>query len=241
MIPDILYEDNHIIVANKPAGVLSQADASGRESMLEILRRYVKEKYCRPGNVFMGLVHRLDMPVSGVMVFAKTSKAAGRLFTEITSGSMKKFYIAIIEKRLDADGKWHKLENSLYREKDITRISPDGGKNTLKAVLYFRTLTNYGNKSLVLVKLGTGKKHQIRAQFASVNAPVSGDKKYGSRENSGAILLHAVFISFIHPTLRERMDFYSGIPERFRTALSCDPEEIKQQVLSLTAEPDVIP
>lgn len=241
MTPEILYEDNHIIVVNKPAGLLSQGDASGNESLLEILRGYIKTKYNRPGNVFIGLVHRLDMPVSGVMVFARTSKAAGRLFSEITSGSMKKYYAAIVEKNLADDANWHKLENYLYRERDITRITKREKSGADKAVLYYRTILHSGEHSLILIKLETGKKHQIRAQFAAIGAPVAGDKKYGSNDKTEAISLHAVYLSFSHPTLKERMEFYCEIPRRFKKNIPFDSENIKRIIAGLIADYRISP
>jgi 23S rRNA pseudouridine1911/1915/1917 synthase len=226
MVPEIIYEDNHIIVVNKPAGILSQGDSSGSESMLEILKDYIKKKYNRPGNVFLGLVHRLDMPVSGLMVFAKTSKAAGRMFTEITSGSMGKYYVAIIEKNLADYGNWHILENFLRRQRDITKIISRGNDDADKAVLYYRTILSSGQNSLVLIKLETGKKHQIRAQFAGIDAPVAGDRKYGSRDRSDAISLHAVYLSFSHPTLKQRMEFSTEIPGRFKNFMPFDSDKV---------------
>jgi len=241
MTPEILYEDNHILVVNKPSGVLSQGDSSGNESMLEILKKYIRRKYDKKGNVFLGLVHRLDRPVSGVMVFARTSKAAGRLFSEITSGSMGKYYIAIIESHLAVDRNWHKLENFLHRKRDITVITSRGKDETEKAILHYTALLNSGDYSLVLIKLGTGKKHQIRAQFAGIDAPVAGDKKYGSKDETDAISLHAVFLSFNHPVLKERMEFYCEIPDRFKKYMPLDSANIKKKITNLIADYRISP
>jgi 23S rRNA pseudouridine1911/1915/1917 synthase len=241
MIPEILYEDNHIIIVNKPPGVLSQGDASGKESLLEILKKYIKSKYNKEGNVFIGLVHRLDMPVSGVMVFARTSKAARRLFTEITTGSMEKYYAAVVEKNLPEDNQWYRMENFLYREKDITRITVEVKNKSQKAVLYYRTILNSEGKSLVLIRLETGKKHQIRAQFSGIGAPIAGDKKYGSADKMDAISLHAVFISFKHPTLNNRIEFYSEIPGRFKKLITFDSEIIKNRISAIISDSKISP
>lgn len=237
MTPEILYEDNHIIVADKPSGMLSQGDSSGEDSMLEVLKTYIKKKYNKEGDVFIGLVHRLDMPVSGVMVFARTSKAARRLHSEIIAGNMDKYYAAIVEKELPDDKRWHRLENFLIRERDITKIALKESKDSQKADLYYRTISSSKGFTMVLIKLGTGRKHQIRAQFAGIGAPVSGDKKYGSlNEVKNSICLHSVFLSFTHPTLKERMKFYSPLPDRFRKFISSDAEVLMKEISDLTDE-----
>ena len=236
MVPEILYEDNHIIVVNKPSGLLSQGDSSGEDSLLDILKLYVKKKYVKEGEAFIGLVHRLDMPVSGVMVFARTSKAAKRLHSEIVSGNMDKFYIAVVEKKFTVDEKWHSLENFLIRERDLTRVAIKESKDSQKARLYYRTLSLSRGFSLVLIKLVTGRKHQIRAQFAEIGAPVAGDKKYGSvNELKGFITLHSVYLSFTHPTLKEKMKFYSPPPATFSKFISAD-EEVKEKITKLAGE-----
>ncbi len=234
-IPEILYEDNHIIIAVKPSGMLSQGDASGVDSLLDILKQYVKEKYNKDGDAFLGLVHRLDMPVSGVMVFARTSKAARRLHSEIISGNMHKYYAAVVEKKLAEDNKWNKLENFLIRDRDITKIVKKETKDSQRAELQYRTILSTEEYSLVLIKLGTGRKHQIRAQFSEIGAPVAGDRKYGSMNDSGiSICLHSVFLSFTHTTTKERMKFYCGLPETFQKFIKTDPEKLKNTILQLT-------
>jgi len=234
MTPEILYEDNHIIVVNKPAGMLSQGDASGDDSLLDILKLYVKEKYNKEGEAFVGLVHRLDMPVSGVMVFARTSKAARRLHSEIISGNMQKFYLAVLEKEMPDDNRWHRLENFLIRERDITKVAVKENRDTQKADLNYRTILSSNGFSLVLIKLGTGRKHQIRAQFSAINAPVAGDKKYGSvNEFKNSISLSSVYLSFSHPTLKERMNFYSPPPGEFSKFINFNSENIKEQILKI--------
>ncbi len=234
MIPEILYEDNHIIVVNKPSGMLSQGDASGEDSLLDILKQYVKEKYNKEGEAFIGLVHRLDMPVSGVMVFARTSKAARRFHSEIISGNMHKFYLAVVEKEMQGNRKWHKLENFLIRDRDITKVAVNESVDTQRADLSYIIISSSNGFSLLLIKLGTGRKHQIRAQLSAIGAPVSGDKKYGSRsEYKKYICLCSVFLSFTHPTLKERMKFYSTPPDRFRKLIEYNPESLKEEIIGI--------
>jgi 23S rRNA pseudouridine1911/1915/1917 synthase len=237
MTPEIMYEDNHILVVNKPSGILSQGDSSGEDSMLEMLKNYIKKKYNKEGDVFIGLVHRLDMPVSGVMVFARTSKAARRLHSEIITGNMDKYYAAIVEKELPDDRTWHRLENFLIRERDITKVAVKESGKSQKADLYYRTISESKGFTMVLVKLGTGRKHQIRAQFSGIGAPVYGDKKYGSHnEVKNSICLHSVFLSFTHPTLKEKMKFYSPLPDTFRKYIPSDVEVLRKTISDLTDE-----
>ena len=162
---DILYEDNHIIVVFKPAGILSQADKAGDVDMITIIKAYLKEKYNKPGNVYLGLVHRLDRPVSGIMVFAKTSKAASRLSEEIRNNKMHKKYLAIIHGYLDVKegtlvNRIEKLDN-----KKVLIDTPKGKE----AVLNYKVIKEKNNLSLVDINLVTGRYHQIRLQFASIN------------------------------------------------------------------------
>ena len=178
---DILYEDNHIIVVFKPAGVLSQADKSGDVDMLTIIKSYLKEKYNKPGNVYLGLVHRLDRPVSGIMVFAKTSKAASRLSEEIRNNKMHKKYLAIIHGYLDVKegtlvNRIEKLDN-----KKVLIDTPKGKE----AVLNYKVIKEKNNLSLVDINLVTGRYHQIRLQFASINHPLYGDYLYNKKVLQG--------------------------------------------------------
>lgn len=228
----VIYEDNHIIVADKPSGVLSQGDISGDTSILDMLKTYVKEKYGKPGEAFIGLVHRLDRQVSGVMVFARTSKAASRLHKEITTGRMEKFYIAIAEKELSPGAEWLRLENNLVREKDKTFISAKESKNSQLSVLYYNVLKCGKGKSLLLIKLETGRKHQIRAQLAGMGAAVYGDARYGSLVSTGkGICLHSVFLGFIHPVKKIPVEFYSNPPEIFRHSADFIPEDLQAELM----------
>ena len=199
---DILYEDNHIIVVFKPAGILSQADKSGDVDMLTIIKAYLKEKYNKPGNVYLGLVHRLDRPVSGIMVFAKTSKAASRLSEEIRNNKMHKKYLAIIHGYLDVKegtlvNRIEKLDN-----KKVLIDTPKGKE----AVLNYKVIKEKNNLSLVDINLVTGRYHQIRLQFASINHPLYGDYLY-NKKDTNKLALVCYSLSFIHPTNKENMNF----------------------------------
>ncbi len=232
MTPEILFEDNHIIVINKPPGILSQGDSTGEDSLLDILKRYIKKEYSKEGEVFIGLVHRLDRPVSGLMVFARTSKGARRLHSAIISGNVNKYYAAVVGKVFPVETRWRRLENFLIREKDKTKIVPEGTAGSQKAVLFYRTVFSSNGHSLVLIKLDTGRKHQIRAQFSAVGAPVAGDRKYGSMEEfDNSICLHSVYLSFPHPTLKTEMKFSTDIPALFLSLVEVNRSKIKEEIL----------
>ena len=230
----IIYEDNHIIVTDKPAGILTQGDYSGEQSLLEMIKEYIRIKFNKPGEAFIGLVHRLDRPVSGLLVFARTSKAAARLQKEFTSGRINKFYLAVIETESELKPGWNRLENYLERDRDITYTVPAASVKSEKAVLYYNELLNEKNFSLILIKLDTGKKHQIRAQLSALGKPVTGDKKYGSKNSAGeSILLHSAWLSFKHPIRDEVMRFYSAPPAIFRKFIEYNSEELAENVRNL--------
>ena len=204
---EILYEDNHIIVAVKPAGVLSQADSSGAPDMLTLLKDYIKVKYNKPGNVYLGLVHRLDRPVSGVMVFARTSKAASRLSEQIRNHTVEKYYRAVVHGVFDApEGRLtgYILKNSAD---NTVRVFDKETKGAKYASLSYKVLDSKDNKSLVEVKLDTGRSHQIRAQFAHSGHPLAGDRKYGYEDGYKDIALVCCRMVIDHPVKGERMEF----------------------------------
>lgn len=208
---NILYEDNHLLVVEKPINVLVQADNTKDEDLLTILKSYLKEKYNKPGNVYLGLVHRLDRVVGGVMVFAKTSKAASRLSKQVTNRDIKKIYYAVVCGNLKGSGR---LENYLVKnEKTNTSYVSDKGK---LAVLNYEVLDNKKDMSLVKIDLETGRHHQIRVQFSSVGYPLFGDHRYNKNYNKGEqIALFAKELSFYHPITKELLTFSLDLPKRY--------------------------
>ena len=201
----VLYEDNHIIVVVKPTNVLSQEDSTKDLDMLTMVKQYIKEKYNKPGNVFVGLVHRLDRMTSGVMVFAKTSKGASRLNEQIRNNNMEKKYYALVEGNTPSKGT---LINYLYKNEELVKsfVTDDINKGK-RAELQYETQKQGKNQSLVDVSLITGRHHQIRVQFAHIGHPLVGDSLYGSKVKQ-PICLHAYYLSFLHPITQEKLEFY---------------------------------
>lgn len=209
----ILYEDNHLIVAVKPAGVLSQSDGSGAADMLTLLKSYIKDKYNKPGEVYLGLVHRLDRPVSGVMVFARTSKAAARLSEQIRTRKVAKIYRAVVQGRMASSGS---LENYILKDNATNTVSVHDREvpGAKFAALDYKTVMVLNDRSLVEIMLGTGRSHQIRAQFAGAGHPLLGDRRYGDTALwSGDIALQAFRLEFDHPTKGERLTFEIPAPD----------------------------
>jgi 23S rRNA pseudouridine1911/1915/1917 synthase len=201
----ILYEDNHLIAVNKPSGILVQSDASGSLSLMDMTKEYIRKKHCKPGNVFLGLVHRLDRPVSGVVLFARTSKSASRISRQLRSRTVEKTYRALVHGELNPPS--GSLLSFLKKgEKKVSQATEDE-KEAKKASLSYRTLRTEGGKSLLEILLHTGRKHQIRAQLAGAGHPIEGDLKYGAPYalKGGTIRLAAVSLSFRHPTRNERI------------------------------------
>ena len=210
----VVYEDNHIIVVIKPSGIPSQADKSGDLDMLTLVKEYIKEKYNKPGNVYVGLVHRLDRMTSGLMVFAKTSKGASRLSNSIREGDFKKEYLVAITGKLETETT---LENYLFKDErtNISSVVDKSKKNAKLAKLDYKIVGNTIYKdniyTYVKIKLYTGRHHQIRVQFSHINHPLYGDVKYGGIK--GELALVACKLSFIHPTKDEYMEF-DYMPEK---------------------------
>jgi 23S rRNA pseudouridine1911/1915/1917 synthase len=196
----VLYEDNHCLAVLKPAGMLTAGDRTGDVSLLELARQYVKQKYKKPGNVYLGLVHRLDRPVSGVVLFARTSKAAARLSEQFRRGIVRKIYEAWVEGRpMQASGT---LTDHLLKDKKfnvVASVSPATSGARL-AALDYRTIDDRPGQTLLEVHPRTGRSHQIRVQLASRGMPVVGDVKYGAKPGRpGSIALHAAELTFQHP------------------------------------------
>ena len=210
----IIYEDNHIIVVNKSASEIVQGDKTGDVPLSEKVKAYLKEKYQKPGNVFVGVTHRLDRPVSGLVVFAKTSKALSRLNEMFRVGDVHKVYWAIVKnepKQPEAE-----LQHWIVRnEKQNKSYAYDHDvKNAKKAVLKYRMIGRSDNYSLLEVELMTGRHHQIRCQLSKIRCPIKGDLKYGSPRSNpdGSICLHARRISFVHPVSKQLIELEAPLP-----------------------------
>ena len=200
---EILYEDNHVIVVFKPANILSQGDATGDKDMLTLIKEYIKEKYEKPGNIYLGLVHRLDRPVQGVMVFAKSSKAAARLTKQIQNHEFQKRYLAIINGTIpEKKGEFHDYLEKLENGNTVVTDSKHGKE----AILKYEILKEKEHYSLVKIELITGRHHQIRVQFASRGYPLVGDQRYGKLDKK-QICLCSYQLSFLHPITKERLQF----------------------------------
>lgn len=210
----IIFEDNHLLVVTKPPNILSQGDYTGDVDMLTILKEDIKVRYKKPNNVYLGLVHRLDRPVGGVMVFAKTSKCAARLSEQIRNQRFKKIYMAVIH------GKPKKEKDTLihYLLKDnktniVSTVEKDV-KGAKEAIIDYEVINTVKDLSLVKINLHTGRPHQVRVQFSAIGHPIYGDHRYGVNHKRGKeqIALWAYEVSCEHPTLKERMSFTS-LPE----------------------------
>lgn len=208
---EILYEDNHILAISKPAGILSQEDYSGAPDVLSLCKTYLKKKYKKPGNVYLGLIHRLDRPVSGVMILAKTSKAASRISEQIRQRTVKKRYFAVVS---GDPGKQGVLTHFLIKntQDNMVQSVPPETANSKKAELMYRTVSTRGGLSLVEVSLITGRPHQIRVQFAEKGYPLWGDHKYGKAHGS-VLALHSCQYEMSHPTLKKTLNIRSLPPE----------------------------
>lgn len=201
---NVLYEDNHVIVVYKPENILSQSDITNDINMLTIVKDYVKEKYNKPGNVYIGLVHRLDRPTSGIMVFARNSKAASRLSSQIQKSEFEKEYMAVVHGILPK--KCGEFVDYLEK-KDTSSVVSDENRGKYARLAYEVLDENLDEQlSLVKIHLETGRHHQIRVQFASRGFPLFGDQRYGL-EDKKQLCLVAYSLSFIHPTKKERMKF----------------------------------
>lgn len=208
----IMYEDNHLIVVVKPSGIPSQKDTNNDISLIEIIKRYIKEKYNKPGDVYLGLLHRLDTPTTGLMIFAKTSKAASRLSKDIQNKEFSKNYLTILKgNMLNNKGRYLNTEykmvnylkkNSKLKKSFVVDANTEGAK---EAILYYtiKKVSNTQNLTLVDVKLVTGRHHQIRCQFANMGFPVFHDSKYDKKYNDSILRLVSYKLEFTHPTLKE--------------------------------------
>ncbi|MDE7449037.1 MAG: RluA family pseudouridine synthase [Paramuribaculum sp.] len=211
---EVIYEDNHIIVVNKAAGEIVQGDKTGDKPLVEIVREYIKEKYHKPGNVFCGVAHRLDRPVAGLVVFAKTSKALTRLNDMFRNGNVKKTYWAITRNMPpQPEGRIVSYITSTERN-NKSYSSPDPRPGAKEAALSYRHVASSERYHLLEVNLETGRKHQIRVQLASIGCPVRGDLKYGDKRSNpdGSISLMARHIEFVHPVSGNLISLTAPLP-----------------------------
>ena len=211
----VLYEDNHIIIVSKTASEIVQGDKTGDTPLSETVKQYLKEKYQKPGNVFIGVTHRLDRPVSGLVVFAKTSKALGRLNEMFRVGEVKKTYWAIV-KNMPPEPEGELVHYLVRNEKQNKSYAYDSEKpGSKKAILHYRLIGHSDNYYLLEVDLKTGRHHQIRCQLAKMGCPIRGDLKYGfPRSNpDGSICLHARRVRFVHPVSKEVIEVVAPVPD----------------------------
>lgn len=211
----VIYEDNHIIVVEKKPNIPSQGDKTNDIDMLTIVKQYIKEKYNKPGDVYLGLIHRLDRPVGGVMVFAKTSKAASRLSEQVRNKVFKKKYLTIVDGKMEKER--DTLEDYLLKNEknNLSKVVDEKTKNAKQAKLDYEALTYNDeiNLSVLKIDLHTGRHHQIRVQLSSRGHSIYGDQKYGIRGRGKQIALWAYSLTIIHPISKEEMTFIS-IPEK---------------------------
>ncbi len=211
----VLFEDNHIVVVNKRAGDITQGDKTGDKPLSDVVKEYIKDKYNKPGDVFLGVVHRLDRPTSGIIIFARTSKALERLNKMLRDKTINKTY-------------WAVVKNHPKKEKDtlinFLRKNPKNNKSTAypkeidgskKAILHYAVIKKLDNYSLIEIDLETGRHHQIRTQLSNIGSPIKGDLKYGfDRSNKdGSIHLHARKIQFVHPVSKEQINLTAPTPK----------------------------
>jgi len=211
----VIYEDNHLIVVNKQSGEIVQGDKTGDRPLSESVKQYIKERYAKPGNVFLGVVHRLDRPVSGLVVFARTSKALTRLNDMFRQGLVHKTYWAIVQGRppRESDELIHWLTRNEQQNKSYAALREKPGAK--RAVLRYRTLCAGDRYTLLEVTLLTGRHHQIRCQLAAIGCPIRGDLKYGARRScpDGSISLHARHIDFEHPVSHAPVSLTAPLPD----------------------------
>lgn len=224
----VLYEDNHIIAVNKTCREIVQGDKTGDTPLSEVVKAYIKEKYHKPGEVFLGVTHRLDRPTSGVVLFARTSKALTRLNEMFKSHKqIQKTYWAIVEQApVPAEGR---LVHRLVRNEKLNKsfVAKEGVRDAKEARLSYRTLARGERYTLVEVQLETGRHHQIRCQLAAIGCPIKGDLKYGAKRSNpdGGISLHARQVAFIHPVSKQPLTITAPVPdERLWQELGASPE-----------------
>jgi 23S rRNA pseudouridine1911/1915/1917 synthase len=212
---NVLYEDNHLIVVNKASGEIVQGDKTGDSPLSDTVKEWLKDKYDKPGNVFCGVTHRLDRPVTGIVIFAKTSKALSRLNEMFKNKEVKKTYWAIVRNRPENDEAElrHYLVRNEKQNKSYAHNKEKG--NSKLAILHYKLLASSEKYNLLEIDLQTGRHHQIRSQLSKIGCPIKGDLKYGfDRPNpDGSICLHSRRVSFIHPVSKELIDVTAPVPD----------------------------
>ena len=210
---NIIYEDNHLLVVEKPINIPVCEDETKDLDLLTILKKYIKEKYNKPGNVYLGLVHRLDRPVGGIMVFAKTSKAASRLSNQVREKKLNKVYYAIVENKLKKEDT---LKDYLIKNEKTNITTVTNKEKGKEAILEYKVIDTKDNLNLIKINLITGRSHQIRVQFSSRNNPLFGDQKYNKNAIPNTnIALFAKELSFYHPITKEKLTFKTELPKRY--------------------------
>jgi len=233
--PRIIYEDNHLLLVDKPAAMLSQGDRTGDLAITDAVEHYLRVRYAKAGNVYVGLLHRLDRPVSGLLLIAKTSKAAARMSRQFQDRLVQKIYLVWAEGTLKDHGR---MEHFLIREGKLSRSVDADSPEAKEAVLEYHSIGTHGPGSLLAVNLLSGRHHQIRCQFSTEGHPVIGDSLYGSTRSfkQGKIALHSAVIAFEHPVRKEAMAFYSRPefwPDPPRSLLPESQEQGLQQLMNL--------
>ena len=213
LVPLILFADNHLLAVNKPAGMLSQDSGTGLRNLEDWAREWVRVDKGKSGNVFLNAVHRIDRPVSGVVLFARTSKALSRLNEDVRKRNCKKIYHAFVEGNPPKPA--DKLVHWLAHEHHRAELSKEGAAGAQRAVLSYKTLKTFDGKTLLEIDLETGRYHQIRAQLSAIGCPIVGDEKYGAQRagKKGTISLHHQRLEIVHPTLKERVVVEAPFPE----------------------------
>ncbi|MBO6201431.1 MAG: RNA pseudouridine synthase [Chryseobacterium sp.] len=220
----IMYEDNHMMVINKKAGQLVQGDKTGDLSLLELIKDFIKKRDDKPGNVFLGLVHRIDRPTSGLVIYAKTSKALSRLTVMVKDREVKKTYWALVAKEMIP--KSQRLVHYLQKNEKTNKATvfvkqTEGAKESILTYQIIKTLDNY---QLLEIDLETGRHHQIRAQLSKIGVPIKGDLKYGAPRSNpdGGISLHARKLQFIHPVTKENIEIIAPVPKNDAVWKACE-------------------
>ncbi|MBH1958591.1 MAG: RNA pseudouridine synthase [Flavobacteriia bacterium] len=220
----IVFEDNHLLIINKKAGQLVQGDKTGDASLLDLIKDFIKKRDQKPGNVFLGLVHRIDRPTSGLVIYAKTSKALTRLTQMVKNREIRKTYWAVVAKETIPQSQRlvHYLQKNEKTNKSTVFIKPT--ENAKEAILNYQILKSLDNFQLLEIDLETGRHHQIRAQLSKIGVPIKGDLKYGaSRSNpDGGIHLHARRLEFIHPVTKENLMVVAPLPQNDAVWAACE-------------------